>query len=134
MPLSVWSNGADGGSKGQVYASWVLHVHLAALPLRGRPLLLPLPPPLSKGERAKGENRREEKSCSLTLLCSKLRSYREWYFSHCGFPVTMGSKKAFFKKSFFSQFMAEHPVASSKMKWVSVISPPKRDSSYKGRR
>lgn len=94
----------------------VLHIRFTVPPLSRRPMLLPQPPPLNKGG-GRGRRERKEKRCfSPDLLCSKLRSDREWYFSHCGFPVTMGSKKAFVKKSFFSQFMAEHPVASSKMK------------------
>lgn len=76
----------------------------------------PVPSPEQMPRDGEGEKRREKKHYFPDLLISKLRSYREWYFSHCGFPVTMGSKKAFFKKSFFSQFMAEHPVANSKMK------------------
>ena len=94
----------------------VLHIHFIVPPLSRRPTLLPRPPPLNKGGQ-RGRRERKKKHCfSPDFLCSKLRSDREWYFSHCSFPVTMGSKKAFFKKGFFSQFMAEHPVASSKMK------------------
>lgn len=77
----------------------------------------PWPPPQTNAEQGEGDERREKQHCfSPSLLCSELRPCRERHFSHCGFPVTMRSKKAFFKKTFFSQFMAAHPVASSKMK------------------
>ena len=72
----------------------VLHIHFTVPPLSRRPMLLPRPPPLNKGG---GRGRRERKKkhyFSPDLLCSKLRSDREWYFSHCSFPVTMREYQA----------------------------------------
>lgn len=99
--------------------------------------LSPAPSPEQKWR--EGKERREEKerkSTTSPLTCSALN----WDPTENGISLTavsqgqLGQRKHFFKKSFFSQLMEEHPGASSKMKQVSVISPPKRDSLYKGRR
>lgn len=113
---SEWGGVGWGAQKSQDLASFCSSHALAASPLSKGLVLLHLSPPMNKcrGRGRIGEKRK--KHYFPDLLSSKLRFFREWYFSHCSFPVTMGSKKAFFKKSFFSQFMAEHPVASSKMK------------------
>lgn len=115
IPMEVCTRSAQsrgwGLQKARMLLPWVLHVRLTALSLCERPAQLP--PNKCRG---RGGEKGKKSTTSPDSLCSELRSYKEWYFSHCSFPVTMGSKKAFFKKSFFSQFMAEHSVASSKMK------------------
>lgn len=83
----------------------------------------------------RGEEKKKKSTTPPRLAVLSAEILQRIAFSHCGFPVTMGSKKGFFKKSSF--FLSSiHGRATSRKQQNEIglcyLSPHQKDSRTRG--
>lgn len=83
-----------------------------------------------RGWRGRERTRRRAASHTCHLLCSEQRSHRAWYFSHCGFSVTMGSKKAFFKKELLFSIYSRTSSSKQQNEIVPCYLSPQKETAH----